>query len=127
MASLDATNARVKAKVQDAVNRMKSRQSSLGMRHGQNKDETDKLTQIRTRITERDGLAEKVRFRFKRSGVFVHMGVGKGTPKNRVGSTSRKAKEWFNPEIQKLADELADDVFDSFVEVKVDKLLIKNT
>ncbi len=127
MPNLDITNARVRAKVDQAVARMKALQSSLGMQHGQNKDDSSKLTQIRTRITERDGVAERVRFRFKRSGVFVHMGVGQGTPKSRVGSTKRRPKEWFNPVIQQLADELADDVFDAYVDVKIDKLLIPNT
>lgn len=122
--SLDDINATVRRKSEAAIGRMKSLQNSLGMKHGQNPDE-GRLTSIRSTVKERDGVAERIRFKFKRSGVFVHKGVGRGTSMGQAGSTKRKAKEWFNPVIEALAEELASDVFNGFIEVKIDKLLIK--
>lgn len=54
------------------------------------------------------GLPTKMSFRFARHLVFVHKGVCKGMPIRRAGSGKRKAKEWFEPYIEKNIDELAD-------------------
>ncbi len=70
-------------------------------------------------------MINRIRYRFKRSGVFVHKGVGRGTKASQVGTTSRKAKEWFNPIIQKMADELVDELADEWVDIIYDKLKIR--
>jgi len=59
------------------------------------------------------GQIDRVSFTFERHGVFVHKGVGRGYPiggKANVEESSgkgRNAVEWFNPELNKYAPELA--------------------
>lgn len=91
------------------------------MKHGMNKEEAERLTNLLTTTRERDGLIARIRYRFKRSGVFVHKGVGKGRP----ASSPVNAKEWFNPVIEQFADELAEEVLDGMLEVNFEKLKIK--
>lgn len=57
--------------------------------------------------------------------VYVHKGVGRGTPIEKVGQTNRKAKEWFNPVIDRRIDELADVVAEELGAALINNLLIK--
>ncbi len=57
--------------------------------------------------------------------VYVHKGVGRGTPIEKVGTTSRKPKELFNPVIDRRIDELADIVAEELGAALINNLLIK--
>ena len=57
--------------------------------------------------------------------VFVHKGVGKGTPIGMVGSTNRKPKEWFNPVIDKRVELLADKVAEHSADIVVNNITIR--
>lgn len=100
---------------------MVARMKQLGMKHGKNKKDEERLTKITTFFTQRDGLIVRVRYRFKRSGVFVHKGVGKGRP----ASDPVNPKEWFNPVVEELIDELSEDVLDGMLEVSYNRLKIR--
>lgn len=69
--------------------------------------ETSAYELLKSNIGYQFGVPFKVGFKFPRHMVFVHKGVGGGNTSNRT------AKEWFNPvidkNVQKLADELAED------------------
>lgn len=113
-------NALVRTKTVAAVARLKDEQSRLGMKHG-----SDPLTKIAVRYREKEGMTNRISFKFKKSGIFVHKGVGRGTNAAEVGLTNRKAKEWFNPVIEAYADDLTEAVADEFVEATFRKLRIK--
>lgn len=67
----------------------------------------------------------RVRIRFKREGVFVHKGVGRGTTADKAGTGKRTPKPWFNPVVEKWIDELSEDVADDFVTIAFNSLNIK--
>lgn len=121
----DKINNAIKSKTRDAKNALIAEQAKLGMKHGKNKAEPEPLTNINNRFSQDAGIITRIRFKFKRSGVFVHKGVGRGTTIGQVGSTGRKAKPWFNPIIEKYADDLMENVADEWINVSFDKLKIK--
>ena len=117
----DELNTGIRQKVQQSKERLIARMRELGMKHGVNKEESDRLTKLITTTGEREGLVSRIRYRFKRSGVFVHKGVGKGRPASNPGTP----KEWFNPVIEEFADELAEEVLDGMLEVSYSRLKIR--
>lgn len=117
----DELNETIKRKVAQSKGRLLARMQQLGMKHGVNKDESERLTKLITTTREVDGLISRIRYRFKRSGVFVHKGVGKGRPATNPGTP----KEWFNPVIEEFADELAEEVLEGMLEVSYSRLKIK--
>lgn len=118
-------NTIINAKTREAKDALVSEQSKLGMKHGKNKTEPEPLTNINTRTSKNAGVINRIRFKFKKSGVFVHKGVGKGTPIEKVGSTTRVAKPWFNPVIEKYANEMMEAVADEYVDVAFNQILIR--
>jgi hypothetical protein len=112
-------------KTREAKDALIAEQSKLNMQHGKNRTETDTLDKLKTNTKKNAGVINRIRFKFKKSGVFVHKGVGNGTPISKVGSTKRKAKPWFNPVIERFAEKLSDEVMDELLEVNYDKLKIK--
>jgi hypothetical protein len=121
MDNYDELNDAITQKVGDSKRRLVEKMRDLGMKHGQNKEDGERLTNVRTLTRENEGLITRIRYRFKQSGVFVHKGVGKGRPISSPGTP----KEWFNPVIEDFADELADTVLDGMIDVSAKKLLIK--
>lgn len=71
------------------------------------------------------GIISRISFKMPRHAIFVHKGVGKGTPISMVGQTNRKAKPWFNPVIDNRIDELADTVADEQADIIVKGINIK--
>jgi hypothetical protein len=124
MVDYERVNKIIEEETKQCVADLKAEQRRLGMKHG-----PDPLTEIRTRISKNSGIAVRVRIGFKRSGVFVHIGVGRGTTRAQVGSTNRKAKEWFNPIVEKYADKIVERLADEWAEmifdIVCDKLKMK--
>lgn len=114
-------NTRIKQRVAESKGRLLARMNELGMKHGVNKDEIEKLTNIITTTREKEGLISRIRYKFKKSGIYVHKGVGRGRP----ASNPKNAKEWFNPVIEQFANELADEVMDGMLDVSMTNLKIK--
>jgi hypothetical protein len=112
-------------KTREAKDALIAEQSKLNMQHGKNRTETDTLDKLKTNTKKNAGVINRIRFKFKKSGVFVHKGVGKGTPIAKVGSTTRKAKPWFNPVIEKYANEMMEEVADEYVDVAFNQILIR--
>jgi hypothetical protein len=96
------------------------RMQELGIHHG-----SEPLSNIKKTLTKNDGVINRIRYKFKRSGVFLQKGVGRGTPADKVGQTNRKAKDWFNSVVDEIADEITEAVADEWVDVIFDKLKIK--
>lgn len=121
----DKINEKVRAKAVNLRKRLQDSINRLNMKHVDSKSNYEPLTKITTRISKQKGLANRIRIRFKKSGVFVHKGVGRGTTASQVGSTNRKAKEWFNPIIDQVADELVEELADEMVDVVFNSIRIK--
>ncbi|MGJ1366270.1 hypothetical protein [Sphingobacterium spiritivorum] len=100
----------------------------------------DGIDSIKISYSTEDGDISRIRFRFVRHLIFVHKGAGKGIGGNKgsswatksgktkrtdpkslgkIGTSSRKAKEWLNPvldaEIPKLADQLMKEKIDAAI------------
>lgn len=115
-------NQQIRERTAAFVQRLKAEQDRLGMKHI---SEGEKLTQIKTAYREMYDVISRIRFKFKRSGVFVHKGVGRGTRAADVGTTLRRPKEWFNPLIEEFSNELSELMADGQVEIIYTKLQIK--
>lgn len=118
-------NAGIRSKTKACNQKLQSTIRQLGMKHVSSPENNEPLTKISNGFSNQAGMINRIRFRFKKSGIFPHKGVGRGTKASQVGSTTRKAKEWFNPVIDAFADELVEELADQHVEIIFDKLKIK--
>jgi hypothetical protein len=120
MQDAEEINSKLDSIVTKSKGDLLQKMSSLGIggsklkRSVKTKTATDKST----------GLIKRIRYTFNKEGVYVHKGVGRGTNASQAGSTKRKAKEWFNPVIEKVADQLVEAVADGMVELTFKKLRI---
>lgn len=107
---------------QDAVSAM----SALGIMHSEKSRSPIPLREtLKTNITKQAGLPSRIRFRMPRHAVFVHKGVGRGTPIDRVGQTGRKPKPFLNPAIEKNIGRLVDIVADNQGTMIVNAITVK--
>ncbi|MBV9989372.1 MAG: hypothetical protein JO301_16960 [Chitinophagaceae bacterium] len=120
----DRVNDIVRTKTAELKRRLQGSIKSLGMHHVDSRSNYEPLTNIRTNVSLQRGLANRIRIRFKKTGVFVHKGVGRGTKAAQVGETNRKPKEWFNPVVDQFADELAEQMADELVDVVFNSIKI---
>lgn len=101
--------AEVTAWAKDRVSDMQQEAKSLGIEHRQNSSSpSSSIDGITRKTTMRYGVPSKISFKFARHLIFVHKGVGKGTPMSKVGTTARKAKPWFEPPIERNIEQLGD-------------------
>lgn len=121
----DRVNDIVRNKTTDLKKRLIGSIRSFGMKHVDSRSNYEPLTKISTRISMQHGLANRIRIRFKKSGIFRHKGVGRGTTASQTGSTNRQAAEWFNPVVEEFADELMNEVADEMVNLAFNSIKIK--
>ena len=113
----DKINIIIALKTQDLKARLQSSIRSYNMQHVNTSENPTPLTNISTRISQQFGVSNRIRIKFKRSGVFVHKGVGRN--KKDGSKSNRQAKEWFNPVVEQFADELASEVADEYIEIAI--------
>jgi len=105
---------------------LRSEIDSQGIRHEKRSDSPraakDSLTKT---LRKNQGLVERVSYRIPRHMIYVHKGVGRGTPIEKAGTTKRKAKPWFNPVIERNIEELGDIVAEELGSAIVNNLLIR--
>jgi hypothetical protein len=118
-------NNTIREETKACTQKLKDRIRELNIKHISTPENADPLTKISNTFSNQAGMINLIRFKFKKSGVFVHKGVGRGTKASQVGSTKRVAKEWFNPVVETFADELTEKIADAEVNVVFDKLQIK--
>ncbi len=145
--SVDKINNVALKRAKEAQAALKASIAAAGIKSGSSGDSESLAQSQRFRISKKDGLVTRIRFRFKRSGVFVHIGAGRGygglqgstwktkdgiftrrTNPNSLGlagTGARKAKPWFNPVIEQFADKIADDLADEMVEAVFTNLRLK--
>lgn len=75
--------------------------------------------------TDAFGVINRVGYNIPRHMIYVHKGVGRGTPIEKAGQTNRQAKPWFNPVIERRIDELGDIVAQELGDSIINNLLIK--
>jgi hypothetical protein len=83
------------------------------------------LNSLQYKTRKRLGVINRLGYIMPRHMIYVHKGVGSGTPIGAVGSTNRKAKPWFNPVIARRIDELADTVALKMGDAIIENILIK--
>ena len=118
-----------------------SEQAKYGIKHG-----SDGMDRIKKSFRKRDGLINKVTLKIKKSGIYREKGAGKGyggkkgskwinakgnqkttNPESlgKAGTGKRRAAPWFNPVVEKYADQLANQLADEFVEIAFNNLKLK--
>lgn len=119
-------NADIKAWGKGTIGDLKQEFSRLQIVHAERSPSpSPSVEALINRFGQRQGLINKVSFKFPRHMVFVHKGVGKGVPSGFTGSTTRRPKEWFNPIMEKDIEKLADTVANNQADIIVSNLLIK--
>jgi hypothetical protein len=99
----------VKAWMNKTNTALKQKAKSLGIEHRSGSPSgSSSVEGIKATSTKNFGIVSKISFKFARHMIFVHKGVGKGTPISSAGQTARKAKEWFEPVLEDNIEELAD-------------------
>ena len=138
---IDKANSIIESKTALVIEQLKSEQAKYGIQHG-----PDGMDKIKKSFRKRDGLINKVTLKFKKTGIYREKGAGRGyggskgskwidskgiqrstNPNSlgKAGTGNRKAAPWFNPVIEKFADDLANDLADQFVEIAFNNLKIK--
>lgn len=120
MLQADQVNDKIERLISRSESDLQKEMNRLGIGGSQLK----KSVKTRATIDKNTGLIKRIRYTFKKEGVFVHKGVGRGTKASQVGSTKRQAKEWFNPVVEKAADDMAEAAADGLVELTFKKLRI---
>ena len=101
---------------------LRSEMDALGIKHSKNSPNKVPLRKaLKSKLTQRNGLTNKISYSMPRSAVFLHKGVSRGHPK----TNPRQAKEWFNPVVDKNLDELADIVADGQGTLVINAINIK--
>lgn len=125
MDNAEKINEIVRNKAKELVARLKASIHSFNMKHVASDDNPDPLDKITSRVSTKYGLANRIRVKFKRSGVFRHKGVGRGTKASQAGTTTRRPAEWFNPVMEQVADELADEAADQMADIVINNITIR--
>jgi hypothetical protein len=100
--------------------------SSLGITHRKGSPSPRPAQQsIKDSTRKKDGLINRIGYNIPRHMVYVHKGVGRGTPIEKAGTTKRKAKPWFNPVIDRHINSLADTVAEELGSALINNLFIK--
>lgn len=92
---------------------IKTEIDALGIKHSKRSTNPVPLkSALRVALREKNGMVDKISYKFPRSAVFVHKGVGNGTPIEMVGQTNRVPKRWFDspterniPDLQRIVAE----------------------
>jgi hypothetical protein len=124
--NLDNANNRIQEWGSDVESKLKARILDLGIRHRANSPSSRAaVNSLRTGFRKVSGLINRISYSIPRHMIFVHKGVGKGTPIEKVGQTNRIAKPWFNPVIDDKIEELADIVAEETGDAIINNLFIK--
>lgn len=118
-------NAQVRSWAAGSAQHMQQEAKSLGITHRSNSQSNgSSIDKIFSAVKTKFRIAERISFKFPRHMVFVHKGVGKGTPISAVGTTNRKAKEWFEKPMKNDIEMLADIVQDHFGDAAVSNVYL---
>jgi hypothetical protein len=99
----------------------------LGIRHTTASPSPKAAINSITQRTRKDrfNLINRIGYIIPRHMIYVHKGVGRGTPIEKVGQTRRRPKAWFNPVVERRIDELADIVAEELGTDFINNLMIK--
>lgn len=121
---------------------LQAEQNNLGIKHYTSPSGKN----VRLKFSKKNDIVNRIQFKFKKSMVYVEKGAGRGyagykgsswyskkgekhatNPQslNKMGTSKRIAKPWFNPVIEKFTDELVSKTAQEFVDISFKKLKIK--
>lgn len=124
--NLDKANSRIQTWAIEVESKIKARIVDLGIRHSANSPSARAaVNSLKTSFRKASGLINRISYAIPRHMIFVHKGVGKGTPIEKVGQTNRIAKPWFNPVIDDTIEDLADIVAEETGDAIINNLFIK--
>lgn len=122
----DTANERIEKKALEMESQMKEQMISLGIRHvSYSPSPKAAIKSLKTSFRKAIGLISRISFKIPKHMIYVHKGVGKGTPIEMAGTTNRKAKPWFDPVVENNIEELADIVAEETGNAIVNNLLIR--
>jgi len=124
----DRANERIKgwAGPLNVLTKLRVAMDTLGIKHSANSKSPQAAQKaLKDSYRKSDGLIQRISYQIPRHMIFVHKGVGRGTPIDKVGTTGRKAKPWFNPVIEANIDDLGDIVANELGDEIVNNILIK--
>lgn len=121
----EKTNTVISRKTAGLKSRLQLSIAAKGIRHQESDSNPGSLADIKVSTSQQFGVTNRIRVRFKKSGVYVHKGVGRGTKASQAGTGKRVAKEWFNPVIEKFADELMEELADEMANTTLNAINIK--
>jgi hypothetical protein len=126
MSTFDQANKRITNWANKVKQELVQEMGQLNIQHRKNSPSPKPAKQSVKQSTRKSGgLINRVGYNIPRHMVYVHKGVGRGTPIEKAGQTSRKAKQWYNPVIDRRIDELGDIVAEELGAAIVNNLFIK--
>jgi hypothetical protein len=119
---IDELNNNIAGWNNDTTSDVRNEIDSLGIKHYPYSRNTKSLKQaFRSSLRKRFDLTDRINYSIPQSGIFVHKGVSRGHGKDNP----RKAKEFFNPVIDRNLDKLANIVADGQGTLVINALNIK--
>jgi hypothetical protein len=123
---MESYNSQIKKWANDTFGVIRDTAYQMGIQHRPNSSSPDSsINDIKVRTYTNGGRISRIAYRIRRHLVFVHKGVGKGTPINKAGQTNRIAKPFFNEAIADNIEELADIVAQETGDELTENILIK--
>ena len=138
---IDKVNRIIENGTADLIPALIQEQQKYGIKHG-----PDGMDKIKKAFKKRDGMISKITLKIKKSGIYREKGAGKGmggkkgsswidskgqrkttNPNSlgKAGTGNRQPAPWFNPVVEKYADDLANKLADEFVEIAFNNLKLK--
>ncbi|MEI7737077.1 MAG: hypothetical protein WCI49_16525 [Ferruginibacter sp.] len=126
MPTVPYDNEKISAWADKNLQAVKAEIDALGIQH-RPKSPSPKASRnsITKKIRVRNGQIDKISYGMPRTMVFVHKGVGNGTPISKVGQTNRIAKQWFDNPTNRNFDELQQIVAENDATYVINNLSIK--
>jgi len=122
----DDVNEKIKLWGGNTKTLLQQRIGALGIRHtAKSQSPRAAANSLRDTYRKRQGLINRIGYTMPRHMIYVHKGVGRGTPIERVGESGRKAKEWYNPVVEKEVEGLADIMAQELGAGIINRLLIR--
>ncbi len=105
---------------------LKAEISALGIKHRPASPSPKALQNSLTKkIRKKAGMIDKISYGMPRSAIFRHKGVGKGTPIDKVGTTTRRPARWYSNPVERNFPELQQIVAENDCTYVLNNLSIK--
>lgn len=122
----DPVNDRIARWANDRMPDLRTSIAQAGIKHvKRSPSKRAAVNSLRKTLRKNKGIISNIGYSIPRHMVFVEKGVGRGTTIGQAGNTTRRAKPWYNPVIDKNIEDLADIVAEELGSAIINNLLIK--